>query len=697
MDNREESIRILIIDDDDDDIFLISDTLGEIEERDIEIHVERSPTKGIEALAHNAYDVALCDFKLGAMSGIDVIKFARSEKIETPIILLTGVGNKTVDQAALEAGAADFLAKDTICAASLDRAIRYAVANHSRQQLLHAIVNNANAAVLVMDKEHRPILWNTSLLQLAEQYARRTGSDAIDLLLTEIVAHESGDLRIGQVICDIHVADLSDGGRICALHDVTERVKALEERRDAERRIAHLAVHDSLTGLPNRTAFNVRLADEIKHALGSRGEFYLLNLDLDRFKEVNDVFGHGFGDSFLIEVTNRLNSVLAGNEFLARLGGDEFVAIQRKIGSEGGMPSLAERFAEAVTAPFTIEGKVINATVSIGAAEFPQHGRDTEALLSNADAAMYRAKSSIGTSISLFDRDMDESIRKRRALANDLKTALATNQIDVYFQPQALVLNRKIVGFEALARWQHPNYGYVCPEEFIPIAEENGLIIELGDTVLKKACSFAAQMPDLYKISVNISPVQIKQSDLYASIESALNGSGLDAQRLELEITESLFIDDLDRTTRVLEALRKLGISIVMDDFGTGYSSLRSLISFPFDSIKIDKSFVSEIGRCNQAEEIMRAVAQLAANLNFDVVAEGVEKEQHVRFLSACGCKLMQGYLIGAPTGRRQTNKTIIEPDLTDRLRARREEAERLTQPADPQGLRKSSGPTRAA
>ena len=697
MSGWDEATRILIIDDDDDDIYLITDTLGEIEERNIEIHVERSPSKGIVALAQNEFDVALCDFKLGALSGIDVIKIARSEKIDTPIILLTGVGSKSIDQAALEAGAVDFLAKDSICAASLDRAIRYAVANYSRQQLLHAVVDNANAAVLVMDREHQPILWNSNLVLLAEQYARRTGNDAIDFLLSEILAHESGDLRIGQVICDLHVADLSDGGRICALHDVTERVRALEERQEAERRIAHLAVHDSLTGLPNRTAFNVRLAEEIRYALATDSEFYLLNLDLDRFKEVNDVFGHGFGDNFLIEVADRLTRVLADDEFLARLGGDEFVAIQRKRSKDRGVPSLAERFAIAIADPVKIEGKVLSATLSIGAAEFPQHGRDTEALLSNADAAMYRAKGNIGTSISVFDRDMDESIRKRRALANDLKTALSVDQIDVHFQPQALVLNRKIVGFEALARWQHPKYGYICPDEFIPIAEENGLIIELGDIVLQKACRFAAQVPDLYKISVNISPVQIKQSDLCTSISAALLQSGLDARRLELEITESLFIDDLERTTNVLQALRELGISIVMDDFGTGYSSLKSLISFPFDSIKIDKSFVSEIGRCNQAEEIMRAVFQLAGNLNFDIVAEGVEQEQHVRFLSACGCKLMQGYLIGVPAGQRQTTKTIIEPDLTEHLRARRADAELLARPDDQEGWRKASGPTRAA
>ncbi|MGI9409188.1 MAG: response regulator, partial [Hyphomicrobiaceae bacterium] len=226
MSSRQVSTRILIVDDDDDDIYLISDTLGEIEERHIDIHVERSPSAGIKALAQNSFDVALCDFKLGAMSGIDVIKTARAEEIDTPIILLTGVGNKAIDQAALEAGAADFLAKDAICAASLDRAIRYAIANHSRQQLLQAVVNNANAAVLVIDREQSPLLWNTNLVQLAEQYARRTGHDAIEFLLTEILAHQSGDLRIGQIICDLHVAELPNGGRICALHDVTERVKA---------------------------------------------------------------------------------------------------------------------------------------------------------------------------------------------------------------------------------------------------------------------------------------------------------------------------------------------------------------------------------------------------------------------------------------------------------------------------------------
>lgn len=675
-------LNILIVDDDDDDAYLIKDTLAQISDVDVEVDVAPTWEIGLSKLTSTKFDVVLCDFRLGRRTGLDFLEFLRKEGIEVPLILLTGVANRSVDQAALEAGASDFLAKDELTAKSLDRAIRYAIANHARWQLLHSVVNNANAAVLVTDKDDRPVLWNASFATIAKQNAANAEDSPIAQLQTRIPKRDGGDVTLAQGTYEVHSSDLPDGGRLTALHDVSERVRVLEERRKSERKISHLAMHDGLTGLPNRSAFNERLADEISRAKASNGEFHLLTLDLDRFKEVNDVFGHHVGDGLLVAMSNRLSEVLESNEFLARLGGDEFVAIQRKSATDGDTPTLAARIQRALEQPISIEGKVIKSEVSIGAAIFPRHGTDPETLLSNADAAMYRAKTGVGTSVSLFDQGMDEVLRKRRKLANDLNQTVASGEVEVFFQPQALVRNRTVVGFEALARWKHPEFGYVPPTEFVPIAEENGLIIDLGEQVLRKSCEFAVEWPSDYRLAVNVSPVQIKHSDLALSVRKILESTGFPAQRLELEITESVFIDNLERTLGTLQALKDMGVSVVMDDFGTGYSSLRSLIAFPFDSIKIDKSFVGKIGHCNQAEEILRSVLGLSENLGFDVVAEGVEDEAHVDFLLSERCKIMQGFLLGEPECHRSTERLIVHSDQVPGFQYAQERGEKAI-PAD--------------
>ncbi|MEM9355600.1 MAG: EAL domain-containing protein [Pseudomonadota bacterium] len=661
-----KTTKLLIVDDDEDDVFLISDTLENILEHHIEIDCVSTPSAGLEKLRTSQVDLILCDYKLGATSGIDFIRSIRSEKIDVPVILLTGVGSKEVDQAALEAGAADFLAKDSICAGSLDRAIRYAVANHSRQQLLQAAVDNANAAVVVIDQYGTPILWNQLFRQLISPDDEEISETAIRSFVTNVSASPHEDFRIRDIICDVHVAALPDGGQLFALYDVSERVRAIEERKGAERRIAHLANHDVLTGLPNRSAFHTRLAQEIEIACAHDGEFYLLNLDLDRFKEVNDVYGHKVGDDLLFQVSQRLQAQLQPDEFLARLGGDEFVAIQRKSRGDNGMPSLASRFLQAIGRGITVDDKILNSSISVGAAIFPRHGRDAEVLLSNADAAMYRAKSQLGISFSLFDEEMDERIRKRSLLANDLKNALTEKNLEVFFQPQAGLPNLEITGFEALARWHHPKYGYVAPCEFIPIAEQTGLIIELGEQVMRYACAFINRLPERYSVAINISPVQIKHSDLVSTVRSVVEETGVCPTRLELEITESVFIDDLERTRGMLNALRGMGLSIVMDDFGTGYSSLRALVAFPFDKIKIDRSFVQKIGHCKQSEEIMKAVLDLAQRINFGVIAEGVEQDNHVQFLLNEECPAAQGFLIGTPLGAVAAEKFALMQCLTD-------------------------------
>ena len=661
---QKEAIKVLVIDDDADDAFLIEEAIGGIEDGAHLITVKSRPDDAMVALMEEKFDVVLCDYRLGATTGVDFLKNLRSAGDDTACILLTGIGEKEADLAALEAGANDFAAKIALSPESLDRSMRYAMANAARQRLLATVLNNANAAVVVLDQDKRPSIWNPTWSELAANFTKND-KDAVALLANFVLAQDDHDLTIGDRIVDWSAAEVMDGEEtVIVLHDVTERVNALKEQREAEQRIQHLALHDTLTGLPNRAAFENKLADEIAWAKTTDNQFYLLNLDLNRFKEVNDVFGHKVGDGLLIEVTKRLSECLRDNEFVARVGGDEFIALSRKKPGDDidEPPQLAERFLDSITQTFEIDGKLVRSGVSVGVSVFPQHGQDSELLLSNADAAMYRAKTDrMARRICMFDENMDKNIREKSVLALDLKAAVENGELDIHFQPQALVSNGRVHGFEALARWTHPSFGRISPAQFIPIAEEAGLIIDLGEYILERACEIASNWPSEYSVGVNVSAVQIRHTDFVRVVSQVLERTGLEAERLELEITESVLIDDPEYTKHVLNGLKDLGCSLAMDDFGTGYSSLFSMLSFPFDKVKIDRSFIENIDQNHQAREIVKAVLGLSENLGFAVIAEGVQNQLQVDFLRNIGCQEMQGYLIGVPLSELRTMELIMQ------------------------------------
>jgi diguanylate cyclase (GGDEF)-like protein/PAS domain S-box-containing protein len=424
-------------------------------------------------------------------------------------------------------------------------------------------------------------------------------------------------------------------------------VEDVTERRRAEERIEHMARHDPLTDLPNRTAFNETLKATLAEAEKTGGSFAVLCIDLDRFKEVNDVFGHAVGDALLKDLATRLKFA-AGDAFLARLGGDEFTLILKDQELPAGAVALAESLMVQVADDFEIDGNRLRVGMSIGVAMYPTDSDSATTLIANADAALYRAKAQGRGTFCFFEAGMDQRLRERRAMQHELRTAVSRNELVLHYQPQAQV-GGEIVGFEALVRWEHPTHGRISPATFIPIAEESGLILSMGEWILREACREAASWQKPLGIAVNLSPIQFRHGDLASMVHQVLLDTGLQPNRLELEITEGVLIGDFSRALSILRRLKALGVRIAMDDFGTGYSSLSYLQSFPFDKIKIDRAFISNVDTNPQSAAIVRAVIGLGRGLDLPVMAEGVETDGQLEFLSREACTEVQGFLVGRP------------------------------------------------
>jgi diguanylate cyclase (GGDEF)-like protein/PAS domain S-box-containing protein len=418
------------------------------------------------------------------------------------------------------------------------------------------------------------------------------------------------------------------------------------ERRQAEQRITHMAHSDSLTDLPNRAAFNEFLASTLRLAEAEGRSFALMCVDLDGFKKVNDVYGHTVGDSLLRHVADRLRTIADG-AFIARLGGDEFTIIADNK-ERSSVTTLTDRLLAAFADDFEVDGHRLRQDLSIGVATYPADGTDAEALMNNADAALYRAKTEHPGSVQFFEVKMAARLRERAALQADLKLAIEHSELRLHYQPQ-LKITGEITGFEALARWQSPKRGMVPPGEFIPIAEESSLILLIGEWVLREACREAVSWKKPLRVAVNVSPIQFRHGDLPRLVHSVLLETGLAPKRLELEITEGVLIGDFSRAVSILRRLKSLGVQIALDDFGTGYSSLSYLHAFPFDKIKIDRTFISDLETNRHSIAIVRALIGLSRSLNIPILAEGVETQAQHAFLAQEGCAEVQGYLTGRP------------------------------------------------
>ena len=424
-----------------------------------------------------------------------------------------------------------------------------------------------------------------------------------------------------------------------------EMVGKIAER---EQRITQLAFNDVLTGLPNRTMFQQQLEHLFRASEGSGGLFALHCLDLDQFKVINDSLGHPAGDALLVEAGQRLLHAARGN-FVARLGGDEFVVLQAVGEDRNAIDRLARDILEAMARPLALDGNELVPSTSIGIAISPDDGGDGGTLLRNADLALYRAKEAGRGTYAFFEESLNERAQQRRRLETDLRLALDHGELELYYQPLFDLEQNRICSFEALLRWNHPTRGKIQPMEFIPVAEDTGLIVPIGAWVIREACAQAARWPGHIRVAVNVSPVQFHRGALNETLLRALADSGLAPDRLEVEITESIFLEGSDATLKLLHSLRSLGVRVALDDFGTGYSSLSYLQSFPFDKLKIDRSFIQNLLTRDGASAIVRAITELAHALNIETTAEGVEETAQLMELRAHGCSSVQGFLFAEP------------------------------------------------
>ena len=530
------------------------------------------------------------------------------------------------------------------------------------KERLDTAVNNMTQGLLLYDSDARIVLYNQRYLDMYGLsadvvkpgwhfrdlivYRKETGSlrgdvDAFCSSVLQNVAQkrmthnivETSDGRSIQIVNQ----PLANGGWVATQEDITER-------RSAEKQIAHLAHYDALTDLPNRVLFREQLERELERA--KRGEsLAVLYIDIDEFKSVNDSLGHPAGDELLKAVASRLRSCVRETDFVARLGGDEFAIVQTGVKQPSDVLELVKRFYEAIREPYECLGHQVRTDASIGIAMAPDDGTSLDQLLKCADLAMYGAKADGRRTYRFFEPEMDARVKARRTLELDMREAIADQAFELRYQPVIDLTSNEIVGCEALLRWNHPVRGMISPAEFIPIAEETGLICEIGDWVLATACAEATHWPADIKLAVNVSPVQFRSHAFSLKVANALAATGLSASRLELEITEAVLIRDDEAALSMLQHLRAIGVRIALDDFGTGYSSLSYLRRFPFDKIKIDRSFINDLADAEGSSSIVQAVINIAKSRNMTTTAEGVETEQQKEMLAGLGCTEMQGFL----------------------------------------------------
>jgi diguanylate cyclase (GGDEF)-like protein len=553
---------------------------------------------------------------------------------------------------------------------------------------LDSALNNMTQGLMLYDDSSRIVLFNQRYIEMyglspdvivpgrlfrdVMKHRKQNGSfdgdpDAFSTMVLQNVAQKklTHTILVSKAGRSYQIVNkpLAEGGWVTTHEDITEL-------RRSEERIKHLAHYDALTDLPNRVLFREQLDREFKNVKPGE-QFALLYIDVDEFKDINDSLGHSVGDEFLKSLALRLQDCIRGTDFVARLGGDEFAIIQTAVVDLTEVEGLVARLHEAIRRPYQCLGHRVLTDASIGIAMAPTDGADIDELIKNADLAMYGAKAAGRRTSRFFEPQMDAKARARRALELDLREAITNESFELHYQPLVDLSSNEVTGCEALLRWRHPVRGMISPVEFIPVAEDTGMIIELGEWVLRTACAEAATWPDQVLIAVNVSPVQFRSKTLALKVAAALAASGLPANRLELEITEAVLIRDDEAALDLLHQLRAIGVRIALDDFGTGYSSLSYLQRFPFDKIKIDRSFINELTHIDGSSSIVQAVVNIAAARNMTTTAEGVETQQQFDLLRGLGCTQMQGYLFSAARPSSEIQEFFRFRDATDTAVAR--------------------------
>ncbi|MDC4203907.1 MAG: EAL domain-containing protein [Candidatus Manganitrophus sp.] len=688
---------ILIVEDD--------ETTAVLERRCLEragynILTAATAEEGEEKVVQEEIDLVLLDYTLPkGMTGLDFYMNLKAKGQDLPVIMVTAFSDEATIIKALRAGVRDFVTKSTAYLDYLPEAVRRVLSDERTKKALarsegelkrsaSLILSTLEATadgVLVVDQDGKMIRFNRKFATMWRIPQRildtKDNTKALKFVMTqlkdperfltkikEVYANplaESFDLlefkdgRVFEQLSQPHLLDGEPVGRVWSFRDVTDWKRA-------EERLIELAHFDQLTGLPNRTLFQDRLRQALPQASRNGKLVALLFLDLDRFKLVNDSLGHTVGDLLLKEAAGRLTRCVRKSDTVARLGGDEFIVILTNITSVHDAAKVAQKILDDFSRPFGLQGPELFVTPSIGITLYPFDGDDIDLLLKNADTAMYRAKQMGRNNYQFYSAEMNTATIAQLTLESSLRYALKREEFLIHYQPQVDLKTGRITSVEALLRWQHPSLGLVSPQEFIPIAEETGLIVPIGEWVLRTACAQAAawqkaNLPLMHMV-VNLSIRQFKQPQLIETVERILGETGLSARHLGLELTESMLMENEERTVATLTQLNKLGIQISIDDFGTGYSSLRYLKCFPIHILKIDQSFVREIETNATDAAIVTSIIALARNLGLRVVAEGVESAAQLKFLRANGCDGMQGYYFSKPLSSEALEKKLSAP-----------------------------------
>ncbi len=720
------SVRVLLIKRNEEDAAFVRDMLAQADGARHEITWVSTRQAATEALAKNAYDVALVGYRLADCAGIALIRHAATVGWPAPFILFTGSESREADFEAIKAGATDCLVQDQLTPNALARAIRYSIAkkeavdtlrsgseeltrrlidledekdrverhgseiaemaedlSQARDELQAAfqkaeeserryrtLAESSPVGIWQVDTDGRSLYMNPAMCALLEVggLAGVEGKTYDELITPESVTtlHANGWVEGKPSTCEIDIV----GQRSGALHTVEisaaplmtgsgevssllSTVVDITERKKDEETIRHMARHDALTGLPNRTMFQDRLQLALVNADRVGKMAAVLYLDLDHFKDVNDTLGHPVGDLLLKRVSERLMVCARESDTVARLGGDEFAIIATNLARVDDVTILAKRINETIAQPFNLDGQEVHTATSIGITLFPNDTTDPEKLLSNADMALYRAKDGGRSRYQFYDAEMDAAVQSRKALEHDLRRGLENQEFELLYQPQVDLRTGDVVGAEALIRWNDPERGLVMPNEFIALAESNGLIVPMTEWILLTACSQAkawqlSGLPPI-RVGVNISAVQFKSTELISMVTRTLKQADLSPQWLELEITESVMMGDIDRVVPLMNSLRDLGVKLAVDDFGTGFSSLTYLKRFPVEKLKIDQSFVRNIVSDPDDAAIAKTIVRLGQGLNITVIAEGVETVEQLSYLKHLECDQAQGYYFARP------------------------------------------------